>query len=125
MELFKMTKNYSPEFKIQIVQEILTGKISAHGARKKYGIGGKMTIYKWLKKYENYIKTQNSVSLQAMSKQENDNKQNSSEGVSAEILRLQAELKKQKLETEAYKILLELGKEKYGLDLEKKNGAKQ
>lgn len=44
---------YPEEFKIRLLRQIANEEISIGGARRKYGIGGKMTISKWQKKYGN------------------------------------------------------------------------
>lgn len=44
---------YPEEFKIRLVRQLAKGEISIGEARRKYGIGGKMTISKWQKKYGN------------------------------------------------------------------------
>lgn len=43
----------------------------------------------------------------------------------AQIAELEKLLEKERLRSEAYEILLDIGKEKYGIDLRKKNGAKR
>jgi len=43
---------YSEAFKMQLVQELESGKFdSIEHARRTYGIGGTTTVQKWLKKY--------------------------------------------------------------------------
>jgi transposase-like protein len=42
---------YSEKFKKGLVAAIEKGNISVEEARRKYGIGGKMTVSKWQKKY--------------------------------------------------------------------------
>lgn len=42
---------YSEAFKIKVVSDINQGLYSVLGAMRKYQIGGKMTVYKWLAKY--------------------------------------------------------------------------
>ena len=43
---------YSEAFKMQVIQELESGKFdSIEHARRSYGIGGTTTIQKWLKKY--------------------------------------------------------------------------
>lgn len=42
---------YSEAFKRKVVAEINQGFYSVLGAMRKYRIGGKMTVYKWLAKY--------------------------------------------------------------------------
>ena len=43
--------NYSVAFKMQVVEEVENGLISAEGARKLYGISGKDSILSWMEKY--------------------------------------------------------------------------
>ena len=43
---------YSEAFKQKVVEEVNSGEISQNAAQKKYGIGGKMTIKKWLERNE-------------------------------------------------------------------------
>ena len=47
-------KDYSMSLKLQIVQEIERGEISATGAVRKYGIQARSTIVSWLRKYGNF-----------------------------------------------------------------------
>jgi transposase-like protein len=46
----RIVKRYSGAFKQRIVSEIERGEISVAEARKRYDIGGSMTIDKWLRK---------------------------------------------------------------------------
>ena len=46
----RIVKRYSAAFKQQVIAEIERGAISVAEARKRYDIGGSMTIDKWLKK---------------------------------------------------------------------------
>ena len=48
----KRVTRYSEAFKMQLVQELESGKFdSIEHARRTYGIGGAPTVQKWLKKY--------------------------------------------------------------------------
>ncbi|MNL10944.1 hypothetical protein D3C87_1317610 [compost metagenome] len=47
-------KDYSMSFKLQVVQEIERGELSARAARLKYGIQGDSTVVNWLRKYGNF-----------------------------------------------------------------------
>jgi transposase-like protein len=44
---------YPEDFKKGLLKQIENGEIGIEAARRKYGIGGKMTISKWRKKYAN------------------------------------------------------------------------
>lgn len=46
-------KDYSLSFKLQVVQEVERGELSAEGAKRKYGIQGDRTVVNWVKKYGN------------------------------------------------------------------------
>jgi transposase-like protein len=115
---------YSEEFKNEVVFEILSGQINAGAARKKYQIGGKMTIYRWLKQKNVLTDRQISVISSGMKSDKKEKLQQDSTQIQ-EVDKLKAELKRALLQAEAYKILVRTAKEKYGLDLEKKHGAKQ
>lgn len=47
-------KDYSMSFKLQVVQEIERGELSAREARLKYGVQGDSTVVNWLRKYGNF-----------------------------------------------------------------------
>jgi len=52
MKMRKEFITYSEAFKMQVVEEIRQGKFASMlQARKAYGISGKATIRKWVKKY--------------------------------------------------------------------------
>ena len=116
----KSTVYYSSNFKEKVLSEVLNGQISAEGARKKYNIGGKMTVYRWLDAYNN-SKEKKVLSLSDMDKKEKKEQQ----VIPEELADLKQQLEEALLKAEAYKTLLEIGKEEFGIDLEKKYGAKQ
>ncbi|CAM4107867.1 helix-turn-helix domain-containing protein [Flavobacterium sinopsychrotolerans] len=47
-------KDYTMSFKLQIVQEIERGQLTATEATKKYGIQCRKTIIQWLRKFGNF-----------------------------------------------------------------------
>lgn len=119
----KTTKVYEESFKRQVVSEVLSGKISKKQARVRYQIGGNTTILDWMRSYAG-IKMRTTGS--------NPQPILENMGTSKEILQLEekikdleAQLEYADLKNRAYEIMIELGKEKYGMDLEKKYGAKQ
>jgi len=118
----KKQKRYSKEFKEAIVLQVYRGQASAEALRKRYGIGGKMTVYKWLKLYS-YDGEQDK--LVPLTKQNKPSKQSNEKEMEVKIKELQKSLFNARMQAEAYRVLLELGKEQYGVDLEKKFGAKQ
>ncbi len=51
----KGNRSYSKEFKIMVVNEYLSGKSSLRDLMIKYNIPAKITIQRWIKKYNNHI----------------------------------------------------------------------
>lgn len=47
-------RDYSMSFKLQIVQEIEQGQLTATEATKKYGIQCRKTVVEWLRKFGNF-----------------------------------------------------------------------
>lgn len=115
-------KEYTSNFKRHVIEEVLSGKITKEGAKLRYEIGGNTTILDWMRVYAGYKTKQTGTdplpNLQAM--QTDDEKAR----LEDEVKRLQSELDLARLKGRAYQIMVELAKEQYGLDLEKKSGAK-
>ncbi len=109
---------YPETFKRKVISEIESGQISAYGAGIKYGIGGKMTIYNWLKKDKYLQNEQEKVSLIDMKTSDKEPDIDKMEQ-EQEIKCLKSELKKAQLKAEANEILVQIAKEKYGIDLGK------
>lgn len=49
----KPTIRYSEAFKIQLVRELERGEIGMEECRRRYGIGGSLTLKRWLGQYGN------------------------------------------------------------------------
>lgn len=112
-------QKFDLSFKLKVVEEVLTGVFSKEQARVHYGIKGNSIILNWIRNYAG-------VYLSAPQTEANKMKeQNQEEGkLRAEINRLQAQLAQAELKSRAYQIMVEIAKEQYNLDLEKKLGAK-
>jgi transposase-like protein len=117
-------KRYDENFKQRVVQEVLNGEITKEEARRRYNIGGKSTVLKWMRTMSgikaNEFGTNPIPILQSMGQDKEE-----ASRLKAEIKRLKAALEHSELKGRAYQIMVEIAKEKYGIDLEKKPGAKQ
>lgn len=125
-------KRYEESFKRRVVLEVLSGKISQEEARRRYQIHGKSTILKWMRAMAGLNPNDAGTNPMAILQRMNDDHQNTplsnsdeQERLRAEVKRLKAALEHATLKGRAYEIMLEIGKEQYGIDLEKKLGAKQ
>jgi transposase-like protein len=128
----RKSKKYDEHFKRLVVSEVLGGRITKEEARRRYDIAGKSTVLKWMRVMAGLkasaVGTDPVPILRSMGKDagkttpENDRKEQ--ERLHAEIKRLKAALEHAELKGRAYEIMLEIGREQYGIDLEKKPGAK-
>ena len=123
----KIVNYYSDEFKLQVIKEVLSGEITKEEARRKYNIKGKSAVLNWMRKF-GYVSIKTKESLPLYKMNEDTTKKISDtelKRLKAEKEALQEELELAKLKLEGYQIMLRIGKEKLGVDLEKKFGAKQ
>lgn len=127
------SKKYEEPFKRLVVSEVLSGKITKEEARRRYNIAGKSTVLKWMRVMAGLKASAAGTDpvpiLRCMGKDRgkptpNDDRMEQ-ERLHAEIKRLKAALEHSELKGRAYEIMLEIGREQYGIDLEKKPGAKQ
>jgi transposase-like protein len=119
----KTTSRYENSFKRQVVLEVLSGSITKEEARRRYNIGGKSTILDWMRDFAG-LKMKVAVGNPMPILQQMDISKDKTE-LEEKIKQLEAKLEYAELKGRAYQIMVEIAKEKYNLDLEKKSGAKQ
>jgi len=119
----KATKRYEESFKRQVVLDILSGSVSKEEARKRYDIGGNSTILDWMRSYSGQQMREPGEDPIPILK--NMDKNMDKTELEAKIRELEAKLEYSELKGRAYQIMVEIAKDKYNLDLEKKHGAKQ
>jgi transposase-like protein len=103
-------------FKLQIVQSIELGEMSAREARLKYGIQGDSTVVKWLRKYG----TLDWKIPITMNSPESKIKE-----LEAKLQKLEKELKEERLKREMADTILEVAEEQFGIAIRKKFSPKQ
>lgn len=107
----------------QIVAEVLAGTMSKEQARKIYGIKSKSAILEWMRIFAGFPRN-SSLDPVPLLKTMSEEKDKIVE-LNTKILQLEEELKLSRLKGKAFKIMVDIAKEDYGLDLEKKSGVKQ
>jgi transposase-like protein len=114
----KKSVHYSSTIKQQVIRRIETGELSVSSAAREYGIGGSMTIYRWLDRRDII-----------MGKEPNQNKPNeepkSQQELAAEVEMLRQLLKQERLRSEAYLTMIKIAEEQFNIPIEKKSGAKR
>ncbi len=119
---------YTDEFKLKVIHEVLNGKLSKEEAREKYGLRGKSLVLNWMRSfgYSPKLPKKSKLSLPSLKRSVPDkNIKVELQGLEAEKSAMEQKLKLLQLKLEGYEIMLKIGKEKFGIDLEKKPGAKQ
>lgn len=112
----KEVKYYSDEFKKGVVKEVILGEISQAGAMRKYGIGGSMTLPRWISKYSSMIPEDSQPSSGA---------EKSREELEREVALLRRQLEYEKLKREALDTMIKIAEEELKVPIRKKPGAKQ
>ena len=117
------SEKFSEDARRKIVMEVLSGTLTKEQARHVYGIKSKSAILEWMRIFaglERRVPKDPLPILRNMSGKEESNSE-----LKARIRQLEEELKLSRLKGRAYQIMVDLAREEYGLDLEKKSGAKQ
>ena len=113
----KNTENYSLNFKTKVISEIEFGKYAtAEEARKKYGIGGKMTVYRWLKDFKKENLISKEVFLQKNEKTKED------QTLKKQIKTLEKALREEQIKTLVLETLVKQANRYYDTDLKKNFG---
>lgn len=117
-------KKFSEAQKRIIVGEVLSGKLTKEEARRRYKIKSKSAILEWMRIFVGG--NRRDVTLDPINKLKNmsipDKKLLE---LQDKIKQLEEQLELSELKGRAYQIMVEIAKEDYGIDLEKKNGAKR
>lgn len=116
-------EQFSEESKRQIVTEVLSGKLTKEQARHIYGIKSKSAILEWMRIFAGMDRRVPQDPLPILKNM--SEKQDTNSELKARIKELEEELKLSRLKGRAYQIMVDIAREEYGLDLEKKSGAKQ
>lgn len=119
----KKPQEYTEDFKWQVVQEVLSGKLSKAEASRLYGIRSKSAILYWMRKYSgiiNYRESRKTLSS-------GDAMKNNQEIIVLEekLRKLEKSLKRERNKSALYEKMFEIAEEEYGIKLRKKYGAKQ
>ncbi|WP_194977188.1 hypothetical protein [Aquiflexum lacus] len=116
-------EKFSEDSRREIVMEVLSGTLTKEQARHVYGIKSKSAILEWMRIFaglERRVPKDPLPILRNMSIEQDSNGE-----LKARIRQLEEELKLSRLKGRAYQIMVDIAREEYGLDLEKKSGAKQ
>lgn len=124
-----MKKNvyYSNEMKLKVIDQVLTEGISMTEVSRRYNIGGKCTVSRWISNF----KDQNHQTINP-SHDDMVRRLSEEEDPKGEIARLREKIKQledqleyEKLRSEAYETMIKLAEKEFKLPIKKKFGARQ
>jgi len=117
----KEISHYSEEFKWQVVQEVLTGRLTKEAARVTYGIKSNCAILYWMRKYsgnEDYRHTHSSTN--DLPEMYNSKEQ---QALKERIKHLEEEVRRANLRADLWQKMIEVAEEHLQIDIKKKYGA--
>lgn len=103
--------------------EVVSGSLSKERARLIYGIRSKSAILEWMRIFAGLPRNAAIDPLPLLKNM--SGKKDEIRELKDRIKQLEDELNLSRLKGKAYQIMVDIAKEDYGLDLEKKPGAKQ
>ena len=104
----RMSSCYSDELVLEVVKRVKRGELSVTKAREAYGIGGKMTIQKWVSKYGAMVEECNPKGGLVTNKRKQAPAESKEKALKEAVLKL-----------EMYENIFALAKEEYGVDFKK------
>ena len=114
---------YSEEFKWEVVQEVLSGRMTKEGARKAYGIASNCAILYWIRKFsgnEDYRKGGiSTIEMKDMSKSKREI------DLEQQVKQLQESLERERLRADLWQEIVSIAESNLNIDITKKSGAKQ
>ncbi len=119
-----MKKKISDLSKRRIVTEVLSGRMTKEEARRTFGIKSKSGILEWMREFAGRPGKEAGFNPVPKLYQMKDSLQEN-QRLKARIQQLEQELSLSQMKGDAYRIMVEIAKENYGIDLKKKSGAKQ
>lgn len=125
-------RHYDQSFKLEVLKDYYESGCTVYSLSLKYGIE-QSVLHSWIKKFaseELSLPSESNIILEMAYKSSSSNgiceeSKSVEDELREEISRLRQALKYSELRNEALHEVLKLGKEKYGVDLLKKAGAKQ
>jgi transposase-like protein len=108
---------YTDDFKIRIVEEVLSGKITKEECRYRYGIKGNSTVLRWIRKFTGSYNRFPDMSIKSESEE--------TARLQEQLRLLKNELEYERLRSTSYLEMIKIAEEDLKISIRKKSGAKQ
>lgn len=126
----KRVNHYPDDFKLEVIREVLSGQLTKEGARRKYLLGGKSAILKWMRKFglENKPISKDTTFMNLQKESHSKVETVDMYEVAAlkkKIKDLELQLEYERLRTEALDTMINMAETRFNIPIRKKSGAKQ
>lgn len=126
----KSVNHYPDDFKLKVIREVVSGQLTKEEARRKYLLGGKSAVLKWMRKFgiENKPISKETTFMNLQKKSHTKVETVDMYEVAAlkkKIKELELQLEYERLRTEALDTLINLAETRFNIPIRKKPGAKQ
>jgi len=121
MEIRTKLGGFTEAFKIHVVEELESGRLSQAAAKRKYDILGHSTVLKWCRKYGRMqFLFKPKVGKMEMTKESQETLY-----LKNEIKALKQELEDARMKTIVWETLVDIAEKELGIPIRKKYGARQ
>lgn len=121
MEKVKTITHYSDEFKLMVIKEVLSGKISKEAVKRKYGIKGKSAVLNWIRKFEKSTVKQSTHNIKMSKKSNNLN----NDLLLNRIKELEDALLEEKIKAEGFSKMIDIAEKEFKIPIRKKYNTKR
>ena len=115
------SKYYSNSFKLAVVEEVLSGKLTKEQARKKYELGGNSAVLNWMRKFGLSEYRQMPASFEPMKEAPKAN----DTALEKRIKELERALEDAQLKAEGYSRMIDIAERELKISIRKKSSTKQ
>jgi len=112
---YRRQPRYDHEFKLQVVELILSGQMSSPEVRKLYGIGSSSTVWNWIQEFG---PQRSKEKVSELSKKD-------PKLLMEQIKALEAQLKLEKIRNEGLNFMIDLAEKEQKVSIRKKGSTKQ
>lgn len=119
-------KDYSMSFKLSVVQEYETSRLSLESIQRKYGIQGSQTVKRWIQKYGNFdVSNKSHIPMEKSKEQQLLELEQKVKLLERKNARLEKELELKDMKAEFFDTMIDIAEKEYHIDIRKNSFPEQ
>ena len=119
-------KDYSMSFKLSVVQEYETSRLSLETIQRKYGIQGSHTLKRWIEKYGNFdVSNKSHCPVEKSKEQQLLELEQKIKLLERKNARLEKELELKDIKAELFDMMIDIAEKEYHIDIRKNSFPEQ